>query len=441
MKKYLLAFIPISFLVAGPVIAPLVDYDTKDLIIAEKEVKKKVILPPVAPVVVKTPGVRVVEKRYPGYELDGLIGRNFSDDDSVIKDATTAGIRLNKYITEDFAIQIGYDRVFDANYKRALANKRHASRSIPVCGIPPCGDETDNAGGDTDNNDNSSQDNNGGGENQNDSGSNTNDNPTDNSVSSLGVKKRTKSTDIDRFYLNALKEIPISNSDFIPYAFAGIGYEHVTDKSQGIESQGFFNAGGGLKYALDNKLRVVSEAKVIKKFKDKNLDIVAMVGLGVLFGQKTVAIEKSQKVSENILPVVEVAKTPTTPQESNQSRQIDTIVENAPEEKQIVLSEKKFDDFDNIVATNLKTDKIDNKNKSVYFIQVAVVTKEKSLDNYLAKIRDNDLSYEIKPVSITNPFARRVLIGPYSSKLDAKLDMPIVKDEIEKKAFIKSFKR
>ncbi len=449
MKKYILALIPTTLLIAGPVVAPLIDYDQEDIIVAKKEVKQKIILPPVAPPIVKAPGVRVTQRQYSTYEFDALVGRNFADDDSVIKDATSAGIRLNRYITEDFAIQLGYDRIFDADYK-FISNKTHSLRSIPACRMPSCDDNSENTNGGNSGGDNSNGDQNGGNgsgggdENQNDSGTGGS---SDNPLSNLGTKKVAKDTDIDRFYLNGLKEIHLKDNSFIPYMFAGIGYEHVNDKSLDIESQGFFNAGGGLKYSLDKNLRVVSEAKVIKKFKDNNLDIVAMLGLGVLFGQKVVTIENDQTTDEKILPQAQVrndkapeltdkttsysSPIPTaviTPDET----EIELMIENAQEENQNLLDDEKME---------FKSSFKEDKNENVYFIQVAVVSKEKSLNNYLAKIRSNNLSYEIKPVSITNPFTRRVLVGPYLSKLDAQLDMPIVKEEIEKKAFIKTFSR
>ena len=129
MKKFILMAVSVSALCAGPIIAPLVDYDEQDTIQAEKNVEQKLILPPAEQPIVTTPGVR---KKSFNYEADLLAGRNFADDDAVVKDATTVGIRLNRYITDTIAIQLGYDRIFDADYKRIQKNKnrhQHALRT------------------------------------------------------------------------------------------------------------------------------------------------------------------------------------------------------------------------------------------------------------------------------------------------------------------------
>ena len=503
MKKFILIASSVSILCAGPVITPLVDYDQQDIVEAETTVEQKLILPETKPPVVTTPGVR---KKSFAYELDLLAGRNFADNGSVLKDANTIGIRLNKYITDDVAIQIGYDRIFDASYKfksNKNADKNTAddeATGCPDCPAPACpscnpnddqnngdnssengndgtdqgnngsGDDTENGnngdqndgsnnagngnngdqnGGsnDTGNGNNGDQndcgddagngdsgDQNGGGDstnndnqngagNGNDSqnGGNTGSQGTQNPISDSGIQNATRSTDVDRFYINVLKEIHSEKTYFIPYFFAGLGYEHVNDKSLGIDSQGFFNTGGGLKYSLNEKFRLVSEAKVIKKFKNSDLDIVAMLGVGILFGEK----EQQSLPNEPKITEVDIA-----PQQQDLSL---IIREEAP--IQIAEALPALDVTEDTLAVELPVSSTP-ASKHAYYVQVAVVSTKNAMDNYIQRLEKYGLSYEIKSFHSNGKQMQRILAGPYMSRAEAKQDLPSVK-RVEKSAFIK----
>ncbi len=506
MKRYLLLASSVSVLCAGPLVKPLVDYDKVDKIEAEQQVEQKLVLPMAEPPVVTMPGVRKKSFRY---ELDLLAGRNFTDSGSVLKDATTMGIRLNRYISDDVAIQIGYDRIFDADYKfgkklRALRNNAATKTLIcsddegvqHCCTCVPCPDQGDNDEGTdqgSDNGDNGSDEgydngdtNNGsdnggtdtgtgdigggsngnegtgggdggsgntgggstpgngsgnggngdagggstpgnGGENGgNDNGEGAGSNG-DNPLSTQGLRNATRSTDVDRFYLNALKEIHSEKSRLIPFFFAGVGYEHVNDKNLGIDSQGFVNAGGGLKYSLGEKFRLVSEAKAIKKFKDDDVDIVAMVGLGMMLGEK-------EQAPQSDLPEIDQAE--PKPQQQDLSLVIlDDTPTAAPEAKPAIdrtpvvkalLAEESAPKPAMRVATS------DN----AYYIQVAVVTTEKGMNEYTSKLANSGLNYEVKPLNLHGKEGHRVLAGPYLSREEAAHDLSSVK-KIERGAFIK----
>ena len=471
MKKFILLATSVSFLCAGPLVQPIVDYDKEDLIEAETQVEQKLTLPPAVIPEVTTPGVR---KKSFNYELDLLAGRNFADDGSVLKDATMTGIRLNRFITDTVAIQLGYDRIFDADYKfgKSLRTFRnHGAVEDPVVG---CGDDagdidngSQNGGGDIDdgNHDQEESGNNGtgnetsggdGGDNGtgngegsggNGEGSGDNGNGSgnggtdggnggtdgngetgDNPLSEKGLQNATRSTDIDRFYLNVVKEVHSEKSNFIPYAFAGLGYEHVNDKNLGIDSQGFFNAGGGLKYSIGEKFRLVSEAKAIKKFKDDDLDIVAMVGVGMLFGQKESAPQQQ-------MPDLDIVE----PKPQTQDLSLVMIDDTSP----VAVQEEPAVDRTAVVQTLIAEESTSPApdaqvplSDNAYYVQVAVVKTESSLNNYLTKLKKSGLSYEVKPVKVRGSEAHRVLVGPYLSRSEASEDMRRIK-KIEKGAFIK----
>ncbi len=478
MKKLILLTASASALCAGALIAPKVDYDKEDVLMAEAVVPKKLILPTEEKPAVTVPGVR---KTSYGYGVNLLVGENFADNDGVIKDATMLGIRLNKYITDTLAIQLGDDRIFDADYK--LSKMRRALRKknlrcdvlCDTCETPQpdntdtgenttpsdtdnntqqgnsdttcqtdtgCGQQepdqnadatndgtSGNTGGDTtaetggadDTNNGNSGDQSGpkdnaGGTGQTPSDSGTGNTGNTNPLETLGNRNLYRSTDIDRFYLNALKELPSEKTHLIPYFFAGFGYEHVNDKNLGFDSQGFFNTGGGLKYSLSDQFRLVSEAKVIKKFKDDRLDIAAMVGVGLLFGEKTTV-----PAAEDAAPSVEPKPEPTLiiPEEK--------ISETSPEIPAPAVAKP-------IERVTLATPPMTQK--SHYAIQVAVVKSPKSLQNLKKTMAKQDLKVIVKKTKIKGEPAYRVLAGGYTSKAEAKQDLPKVR-KIAKGAYIK----
>ena len=490
MKKFILLAASASALCAGALITPKVDYDREDVMIARASVPKKLILPAEEKPIVTVPGVR---KTSYGYGLNLLVGENFADNDSIIKDATIAGIRLNKYITDTVAIQLGYDRIFNANYKlnklrRTLREKNlRCDVLCDTCETPQPGETSENGNdgqgtslSDTNNNipqentDTSCQSNTGCGQQESDqsagtasdslsgdtsditsggAGKDTTENtsygqgadngnpgnqttPTHNAgdsdqtssnsgaenggntnpLETLGNRNLNRSTDIDRFYLNALKEMPNDKTRLIPYFFAGFGYEHVNDKNLGFDSQGFFNTGGGLKYSLSDQFRLVSEAKVIKKFKDERLDIAAMIGVGLLFDTQTTA-----PVSEKSAPTVEPKPEPTLiiPEEKTS--------ETIPEIPAPAVTKP-------IERITLSTPPATQK--SHYVIQIAVVKNPVSLRNLKKAMAKQDLKIIIKKIKIKGEPAYRILAGGYASKAEAMRDLKKAR-KIAKGAYIK----
>ncbi len=90
-------------------------------------------------------------------------------------------------------------------------------------------------------------------------------------------------TDLQRYSLSAQYDIPTATK-VTPYLFAGGGYEKIAHEYEDIESQPFIDAGGGLKYAINDTVDIVTEVRAIHKTKDKDDDITAGVGVGFKFG-------------------------------------------------------------------------------------------------------------------------------------------------------------
>ena len=73
---------------------------------------------------------------------------------------------------------------------------------------------------------------------------------------------------------------------------------------------------------------------------------------------------------------------------------------------------------------------------NAYYIQVAVVTTQQGMQEYIAKLEREGVPVAVKPVTIKHKEGHRVLAGPYLSRSEAKADLGHVK-KIEKGAFIK----
>lgn len=89
-------------------------------------------------------------------------------------------------------------------------------------------------------------------------------------------------TSRSRYSINAILE----NSDYkviIPYIFAGVGYEYVGNRQNGIESGKIANIGVGLRYVLDDNFHLKLSAKEVLN-ENSRADFVATLGFSVPFG-------------------------------------------------------------------------------------------------------------------------------------------------------------
>ena len=385
MKTFILIAASVSALCAGSVVEPLIDYDKQDVVEAKTQVRQKLILPVMKQPVLIAPGVRK-KSFYYNYELDLLAGKNFADANGPIYNDTTVGIRLNRYITNTIAVQLGYDRIFDAAYK-----------------TPDLYD----------------------------------------------------STAIDRIYLNMQKDIRPQNSNFIPYLFAGAGYEYVTDPDNDLESQGFLNAGGGLKYSFSEKVRLVSEAKVIKKFNNNTLDIVTMLGAGLLFGEASeeapetearqlAPADEPKPESQDLTTIILNDKPKSTIQ-----KPVTIAVNNKPKPANhpkmptIILD----DEAKNNISTpsqptvtqpieRVRLDLNELHHSGNYYIQVAALSSIHTADSLIYQLKRRNLRVVVKSATVRGKEIKRILTGPYMQRSEARADLPRVR-RVSPDAFIK----
>ena len=235
MKKILITTLCATSLFAGPDIKTLIDYDAQDNYEAQKqEIQQIITTQPIIqrPIVPVSTPVVASNSGCCSNSVDILGGLNFTQDKSYLKNAPITGIRLNKCVTDNTFIQVGYDRLFNSEYKESDDNsKKSRYKKVDI----------------------------------------------------KSDKNYFEETDIDRFYLNGFYEFNNQNTLF-PYLLAGLGYERIHNEKFNEESGGFFNAGAGVKYKLTQNVNLITQATAVRKFKNNNIDFMAALGLGIALG-------------------------------------------------------------------------------------------------------------------------------------------------------------
>ena len=365
------------------------------------------------------------------YEVNPLIGKNFTESGSLVNDSTAYGIRLNKFVSDDNAIMFGYTRINDADYKRGSSESKNV-RTCPApkctpkpkpCPAPSCAPKDDGkadtgsstGGTGTGGTGTGGTGTSGTGTSGTDtSGTGTGSNPTiptpGTDIGNLG-STTASDTDINRFYINGLHNIKTKYSRLVPYIYGGFGYEHVENELADNDSQGFFNAGGGLKFKVNDRFNLVSDIQGINKFKSHDFDILGSIGVGYLFGSPIQPEPEALVASglEDIQPV------PATPQ-----RNI-TVVKVAPQALSVAP----------VMAAPT----------GEYYVQMAAgfKTDMETGCKHTKDLRDAGIDYDIKYTTIGGKNAALVVVGPFETKEEAASQLPSLR-RYSKDAFVKRIK-
>ncbi|MDE8601358.1 OmpA family protein [Marinomonas sp. RSW2] len=126
--------------------------------------------------------------------------------------------------------------------------------------------------------------------------------------------------DADQYRLDALYHLA-EQGNWTPYLAAGVG---TTDFSPG-ENNALINAGGGVKYALNQDLSLRADFRLINDVEDHELDNLTMVGLHYVFGAKSAPAEAEEE------PVKAIAQ-PAKPTDADNDGVIDAndLCQNTP---------------------------------------------------------------------------------------------------------------
>ncbi len=112
-----------------------------------------------------------------------------------------------------------------------------------------------------------------------------------------------------QFAINGIYDFDMSrfNNSIKPYLLTGLGYEHVSDKTDSFESHMFGQIGFGLHYALWDDISFVSEFKALKIFDDDNSDedneFTILFGFSVPLYVNVISGEIDQKSEFEKLPI------------------------------------------------------------------------------------------------------------------------------------------
>ena len=122
------------------------------------------------------------------------------------------------------------------------------------------------------------------------------------------------------------------------------------------------------------------------------------------------------------------------------------IEEKQVEQKPIVVEETKKEVVKTVQKPKETTTTVKNLVKNIesstpkgYFVQVGAFTKTPS-QNYINNIKKANLKYKVYPVEVNGTLYNKVLIGPYSSRAQAKQDVENIKKKLNlSSAFVLKF--
>ncbi|NVK72640.1 porin family protein [Marinomonas sp. CT5] len=95
------------------------------------------------------------------------------------------------------------------------------------------------------------------------------------------ANKRGRDNDLDQYRVDGLYSLPeYTKTNLTPYLAAGIGITDVDGDSNNL----LVNAGGGVKYAINNDVNLRADFRLVKDIEDNYLDNVTSVGVQYSFG-------------------------------------------------------------------------------------------------------------------------------------------------------------
>jgi OOP family OmpA-OmpF porin len=107
-----------------------------------------------------------------------------------------------------------------------------------------------------------------------------------------GFKKADEVNSLIKGSINGIYEMP-NTTNFFPYGLVGVGYEHVTDETQGFESHPFIQGGVGAGYRFrDNSFVLRFEARLLQilggdtiQGKSEDNEVITTLSFAVPFGK------------------------------------------------------------------------------------------------------------------------------------------------------------
>ncbi|MEL0635381.1 porin family protein [Marinomonas sp. TI.3.20] len=100
------------------------------------------------------------------------------------------------------------------------------------------------------------------------------------------LKHRGSSVDLDQYRVDGIYNLPeFTNAKFSPYVAAGIGNTYYTKNSSANGNNTFVNAGGGVKYAINQDVSLRADFRLTKDLTNTKFDNMTSVGVQYSFGK------------------------------------------------------------------------------------------------------------------------------------------------------------
>jgi len=239
-------------------------------------------------------------------------------------------------------------------------------------------------------------------------------------------------TDIDRFSLHALYE-PAKYDSLTPYLLFGGGYEKLSNEIGNQKSQGFVDAGVGVKYAMNSAFDLVAEAKYIKKLDTMDNDVLTNIGIGYKFGFPIGNIQQLAQTPKQNLP--KPLPLPDSELENvNASMDMQELPMPKTKEKDIF---EEHEAMESLSSKNIPQPPQKNLIKEgEYFIQVGAYSIKTPEKRYLDDIVKRGYNVTLHDAQVKGKKVTKILIGPYSSYEEAKKLLPEIRSCITNNAFI-----
>jgi len=262
-------------------------------------------------------------------------------------------------------------------------------------------------------------------------------------------------TDIERGSVNVVVE---GGSNRIrPYAVAGVGYErtHGTSvEATNDDSQVFYNAGVGVKFAVTDNVNVITEVKGMHKVENGDDDFIGTVGVGMMFGGKkaqkpTCDTPKALSLDE-FAKMCKTKKAEPAPAEVAPAPMVATqtqpeVVEEATavvvDEKTAAVAEPEVvEEATCVVDVEQEGQEVAEQTGTIpegYYVQMAALFKG-SGELLTSKLERKNYPYVLHNVTRFGKEATLVLVGPYETRKEAAVALRYLK-RLSKQAFIKRF--
>ena len=167
-------------------------------------------------------------------------------------------------------------------------------------------------------------------------------------------KQNGADVDVDQYRLDGLYHLPnISTLNLTPYLAAGVG---TADFSNGGNNNTQVNAGGGLKYAVNDTVSLRADFRLVNDVEDHHLDNVTSLGVQMTFGGPS---KQSSSNDDSYTPVEQTyTQNEPEPAQSPQPQQAETV------QPDVVYSDQTAQD-DTVTASPMTEDTSEPTNEMV----------------------------------------------------------------------------